>query len=82
VAISRVWQDKTSNSTGNPLAERLHSWRFGSADSRRATRRLWLARNPFAWLAGRDQLKGITVWGILGLFAVLWLWGWWVYKRN
>jgi len=82
VAIARVWQDKVAGAANSPRAQRWREWRFGQSPARLASRRLWLARNPFVWLAGRDQMKSLLVWLFLGISAVLWFWGLSVHKRN
>jgi hypothetical protein len=52
-------------------------WAYGKAERRRAIRRGLLDRNAFAWLAGRDRLKGRYAWIFLGLLAILWSIGRW-----
>lgn len=47
-------------------------WAYGKAERRRAIRRGLLDRNAFAWLAGRDRLKGRYAWIFLAMLAALW----------
>lgn len=48
-----------------------YQWAYGKTERRRAIRGRLLNRNAFAWLAGRDRLKGRYAWTFLFLFAAL-----------
>jgi hypothetical protein len=53
------------------------TWAYGKAERRRAICRGLLDRNAFAWLAGRDRLKGRYPWIFLWLLALVWSIGRW-----
>lgn len=53
------------------LAQRMT---FGSAVSRKRHRAALLDRNAFLWLAGRERLKSRYAWGLIALFAGVYLW--------
>jgi hypothetical protein len=60
--------------------DRLKQWSFGDAAERKRFRARLLKVNPFYWLAGRDRLKPMWVWAVLGLSAAGWLWGYFKLK--
>jgi ABC-type transport system involved in cytochrome c biogenesis permease component len=75
--VPRVWQDRAESAGGARFRERWLRWAHGSAATRLALRRHMLQINPFYWLAGRDRLKGVLVWGFMGFGGLLWGWGLW-----
>ncbi len=81
-AMPRSWQDKTSGSAMARMFEKWQQVRFGLPEARLAFRRYMLSHNPFAWLAARDQIKSLFLWIFLGVTALLWFWGYAVYKRQ
>jgi ABC-type transport system involved in multi-copper enzyme maturation permease subunit len=50
---------------------------YGKSNRRRAIRAALLDRNAFAWLAGRDRLKGRYAWTFIAMLGGLWLVGHW-----
>jgi hypothetical protein len=58
--------------TNSRWSARVRQWCYGPLAVREALRRRLLAVNPFLWLASRNRLGQIAVWGVLGLIG----WGW------
>jgi hypothetical protein len=71
--VRRAWQDRPAVGRGALWRDFWAGWQFGHGAQRSRSRRRWLELNPIAWLAGRDRLKGIWVWAMLGVVGVLWL---------
>jgi ABC-type transport system involved in cytochrome c biogenesis permease component len=82
VIVPRAWQDRAESAGRTRLRERWLNWAHGSAATRQAVRRRLLEVNPYYWLAGRDRLKVLLVWALLGCGALLWLWGLWRYPSG
>lgn len=72
LVVPRAWQDKETHSRPTGF---WHWLKHRSAEHRAAVRERMLARNPFYWLAGRDPLKPLLVWLMLGLGGLIWLIG-------
>lgn len=69
------WRDKTPTQSRFKLDEVWQSLRHGSSGGRIAYRRRALDLNPIFWLTSRDRSSPWTVWGLLGVCALVWLWG-------
>jgi ABC-type transport system involved in multi-copper enzyme maturation permease subunit len=79
----RSWQDKqVGRSGGRSWRERWREWSYGGARARLAFRRYAIEVNPVFWLTARSRLKGLGVWAFLTLFAGVWLWCWWKFRRE
>ena len=65
--VPRTWRERPREWAGHTLRELLA---FGPAGRQRRRRRKWLARNPIAWLAGREAWPASVLWvAWLGLAA-------------
>lgn len=82
IIVPRSWQEKTERSAGFKWRDFWHRLRFGRPEHRIAYRQHGLTVNPFFWLASRDRLGVWLVWGILGIAALIWLWGLLKFKRD
>lgn len=80
--VPRSWQDKPVAPSDSPWRAFYQQWRFGGPAFRDAFRARALDRNPYFWLAGRERVGPIYVWGTLGLFAILWSWGYYEMGRD
>ena len=77
VITPRTWQDKAQRQQRKSSAAD-HS----TAQRRKAFRTHLLERNPFFWLAAREQFKPALVWVMLVILAVLWLLAWRKWDRD
>jgi len=80
--VPRTWQDKALSAAAMRRREKLGMIEHGSAGTRRAFRQRLLEVNPFFWLAARDRMKVVAVWGFLGVGAVIWSIGLLSYPRD
>jgi ABC-type transport system involved in multi-copper enzyme maturation permease subunit len=79
----RSWQDKqVGGSSGRSWRERWRDWSYGGPQERLAFRRYALEKNPVFWLTARARMKAIGIWGFLTLFAGVWVWCWWKFRRE
>jgi ABC-type transport system involved in multi-copper enzyme maturation permease subunit len=82
IIAPRSWQDRPAGVQRLRWRERWQGWTFGSSAERAAFRQGLLDENAFFWLAARARLKPALVWGLLGLTAVIWVWGLAKYHRD
>jgi ABC-type transport system involved in cytochrome c biogenesis permease component len=73
--LPRVWQDRPASASAVRGRRVWQHAAFGSTSSRKRFRDRLLSINPMFWLAARDRLQPARVWGLLGVFAAFWLWG-------
>jgi hypothetical protein len=81
VLLPRVWQDR-------PLASKRFGWHrlvqyfcYGSPARRAWFRESRLRINPFFWLASRNRLRQLHLWGILAAILLAWIGGFVVVKN-
>jgi ABC-type transport system involved in multi-copper enzyme maturation permease subunit len=73
VVLPRMWQERSRFSRADKKQnERLQTFRFGDARTRRALRARTLLPNPFYWLASRDRSPKLIGWLLFGSLAALW----------
>ena len=73
VVLPRTWRERSRISRAEKKqTERLHTFRFGDAWTRRALRARTLLPNPFYWLAVRDRSPKLIGWLLFGSLAALW----------
>lgn len=80
--LPRSWKDKPASAGGLRLRERWKQWSFGTGEQRRAFQTRLMEINSFFWVAARDRIKPIIVWGVFGLLGALWLWGFLENRRD
>lgn len=73
--IPRVWQDKPATAAKLRLLDRIRNLFQGSPPVRKLHRQRLLDMNPITWLAGRDRLKPLYPWLLLGTGLAGWLTG-------
>ena len=78
LTIPRVCRERPPS----PARQRWHSyrnsWIYGTAEGRRRLRTRLVDRNPFYWLASRDQVKAKYVWAFTISMVLLWVWAGWL----
>lgn len=73
VVLPRTWRERSRISRAEKKqTERLHTFRFGDARTRRALRARSLLPNPFFWLAVRDRSPKLIGWLLFGSLVALW----------
>jgi hypothetical protein len=72
--VPRAWQDKPSTAASSWRRENWRRFTEGAADKRLALRRKLLEINPFLWLTGSSHLKGVAVWSVLIVGAIICVW--------
>jgi ABC-type transport system involved in cytochrome c biogenesis permease component len=73
VVLPRMWQERSRISRAEKKqTERLHTFRFGDARTRKVLRARTLLPNPFYWLAARDRSPKLVGWLLFGSLAALW----------
>jgi ABC-type transport system involved in cytochrome c biogenesis permease component len=80
--LPRSWKDKPASAGGLRLRERWKQWSFGTGEQRRAFQTRLMEINSFFWVAARDRIKPMIVWGVFGLLGALWLWGFLEHRRD
>ena len=80
--LPRSWKDNPASAGGMRLRESWKQWSFGTGEQRRAFQTRLMDINSFFWVAARDRIKPMIVWGVLGLMGALWLWGFLENRRD
>ncbi len=75
--LPHSWQDKGSRTGAGGFAGRLDRLRFRTPAARRSFRTAWLESNPIAWLSGRFWLRSASVWCVLAVAALGFIYGGW-----
>ena len=78
----RTWQDRPAGVLGLRWRERWLTWSHGDAAERKRFRDRLLDRGAYFWLASRPRQKPAWVWGMLGGFACVWVWGIFKYRDD
>lgn len=85
--LPRAWQDRPASAKASRRRENWIRLNYGEVHQRAAFRKRLLNTNPYLWLATRDRLKPVYLWGFLLLVAFIWGWigmenwkdgDWWV----
>ncbi|MFO1500693.1 MAG: ABC transporter permease subunit [Verrucomicrobiota bacterium] len=76
--VQRVSRERASSRVGLRWLALKNRWSYGATARRTALRRRLLDKNPFYWLAARDQVKAKYVWFFIVAMGVIWLWIAWI----
>ncbi|HUL51338.1 MAG TPA: ABC transporter permease [Candidatus Nitrosotalea sp.] len=82
IASRYSWRDKPAGATTARLRDRWNRWVNGDEQQRKRFRTRLLDQSPCYWLGGRDRLKPALVWGVIGLAAAFWLWGFFKWRQD
>ena len=75
--VPKSWQDTPASAARERRRLRWARWTYGDSAARAALRRAQLDINPFLWLCGgRDRVQRAMLWGVLGLLAAGFVYGW------
>jgi hypothetical protein len=77
-----TWQERPRGQSFLRWRERLHAWKYGHGLDRDTFRSRLLGINPVFWLLSRIRSKPISVWGVLAVLGIAWVWGWWRFRRD
>lgn len=82
VVTPRSWQDRPEGAQRLRWRERWRLWSYGDLAERHSFRTRLLEINAYFWLAARSRLKPAYVWGVFGLIACGWAWGFAKYRHD
>jgi ABC-type transport system involved in cytochrome c biogenesis permease component len=74
LAVRNSWRDRPAVGQAALRRDRWRAWQFGHGAAGLAYRRRLLQVNPILWLVARDRLRQISVWAMLGVVGLLWVW--------
>jgi ABC-type transport system involved in cytochrome c biogenesis permease component len=69
--LPHAWQERVVGVQRLRWRERWQQWGYGNAATRKEYRTRLLNRNPFFWLAARDRLKPLWVWGLMAIIVFI-----------
>lgn len=69
--LPRLWQDKSASTARRGFIGRLEGWRWPDLAARSAWRTRLLESSPMVWLSGRYWMRGVSVWILLAVCAVI-----------
>lgn len=77
--LTRVWREREQE---QGTRTRWRDFLHGDRESRQRLGRLWLDKNPFVWLAGRDRQTAMLGWALTGGIILIWLLCWSIWPRQ
>lgn len=77
--LTRVWREREQEQGART---RWRDFLHGDRESRQRLGRLWLDKNPFVWLAGRDRQTAMLGWALTGGIVLVWLLCWSIWPRQ
>jgi ABC-type transport system involved in multi-copper enzyme maturation permease subunit len=69
--LPRIWQDKSSAVARRGFHGRIENLRWPDVAARAAWRTRLLESSPMVWLSGRYWMRGVSVWILLAVCAVI-----------
>ncbi len=82
VALKRLWRDREEEGSEAGCRGRWREFWHGGRESRSRLARLWLEKNPFVWLAGRDHQPAMVGWVTTGGIVLAWLLCWAAWPKS
>lgn len=69
--LPRLWQDKPASIGRRGFIGRIEAWRWPNLAARAAWRTRLLESSPLVWLSGRYWMRGVSIWILLAVCAVI-----------
>jgi ABC-type transport system involved in cytochrome c biogenesis permease component len=80
--LPRTWLEKAATPRRAQLEQKAAAFAFGDAGNQSHVRRALLDRNPILWLAARNRMDALLLWGFIAASGLIWLWGAWRWPKD